>query len=233
MSVQDLKSLRPMRTKWAKDVAEMIADIYKVGPLTYPKIFQCDNCSEFKAEVTKLLEKHEARIQCVMTKYKHTHTAFVKALNKVLAERLFKEQDAQELNDPDKVSATWVRHLYGLVDELNDMQTQMTGMKPKDAIKLNQVPLVNRENYPPEDTLPEDRLYCYLLQPGEEHDDQQHRAMDRMWSKKTYRLREIVEEPGNQVMYFLKDGPERAFVSEELMLIPEDTKLPPDYIQNW
>ena len=37
-----------------------------------------------------------------MTKYKHTHTAFVEALNKILAERLFKVQDAQELNDPRK-----------------------------------------------------------------------------------------------------------------------------------
>ena len=36
----------------------MIANIYKVGPLTYPKVFQCDNGSEFKAGVTKLLEKH-------------------------------------------------------------------------------------------------------------------------------------------------------------------------------
>ena len=61
----------------------------------------------------------------------------------------------------------------------------MIGMKPKDAIKLNQVPLVNRENYPPEDTLPDDGLYHYLLQPGEEHDDQRHRAIDRIWSKKT------------------------------------------------
>ena len=119
------KVMRPMRTKQAKYIAEMIADIYKVGPLTYPKIFQYDNGSKFKAEVTKLLEKHEVRIQCTMTKYKHTHTAFVKALNKMLAERLFKVQDAQELNDPNKVSATWVRHLYGLVDELNDTQTQM------------------------------------------------------------------------------------------------------------
>ena len=34
---------RLLRTKYARDVAEMIADIYKVGPLTYPKIFQCDN----------------------------------------------------------------------------------------------------------------------------------------------------------------------------------------------
>ena len=110
----------------------------------------------------------------------------------------------------------------------------MTGMKPKDVIKLNQVPLVNRENYPPEDTLPEDdRLYRYLLQPGEEHDDQRERAMDRIWSKETYRLREIVEDSGNRVMYYLKDGPERAFVKEELMLIPEDTELPPDYVQKF
>ena len=115
----------------------MIADIYKVGPLTYPKIFQCDNGSEFKAEVTKLLEKHDVRIQLKTTKYKHTHTAFVEALNKILIERLFKVQDAQELNDPDKVSATWEKHLYGLVDELNDTETQMTGMKPSDVIKLN------------------------------------------------------------------------------------------------
>ena len=180
---------RPLRTKQAKDMAEMIANIYKVGPLTYPKIFQCDNGCEFKAEVTKLPGKHEVRIQQATTKYGHTHTAFIKALNKMLAERLFKVQDAQELNDPDKVSATWVRHLYGLVDELNDTETQMTGMKPKDAIKLNQVPLVNRENYPEEDTLPEDGLYRYLLQPGEEHDDQWHRATDRISSKKAYRSR--------------------------------------------
>ena len=141
--------MRALRTEQAKDVADMIADIYKVGPLTYPKIFQCDNGSKFKAEVTRMLEKHEVRIQHSMTKYKHTHKAFVEALNKILTERLFKVQDAQELNDPDKVSATWVKHLYGLVDELNDTETQMTGMKLKDAIKLNQVPLVNQENYPP------------------------------------------------------------------------------------
>ena len=34
-------------------------------------------------------------------------------------------------------------------------------------------------------------------------------------------------------MYYLLDGPERAFVSEELMLIPEETELPPDYVQEW
>ena len=68
------KVARPLRTKLVKDVAEMIADIYKVGPLTYPSTFQWDNGSEFKADVTKLLEKHVVKIQCVTTKYKHTHS---------------------------------------------------------------------------------------------------------------------------------------------------------------
>ena len=192
---------RPLRTKQARDVAEMIADIYKVGPLTYPSTFQCDNGSEFKGEVTKMLEKQEVKILQVTTKYAHTHTAFVEALNETLPERLFKVQDAQELNDPERVSSRWVKHLYGLVDELNDTTTEMIGMKPKDAIKLDEVPLVTRESYPEEDTLPEDGLYRYLLQPGEEHDDQRRRATDR-------RLREIMESPGNCVMYYLLDGHE-------------------------
>ena len=226
------KVARPLRTKQAKDVAEMIAYIYEVEPLKYPKIFQCDNGSEFKGDVTKMLEKNEVKIRRVTAKYKHTHTAFVKALNKILAERLFKVQDAQELNDPEKVSR-WVKHLYGLVDELNDTETEMIRMKPKDAIKLKEVSLVAREAYPSEEVLPEDGSYRYLLQPGKEHDDQWHRVTDRIWSKASYRLREIAENPGNRVMYYLANGPERAFVLEELMLIPEDTELPPDYIQEW
>ena len=127
-SASRFKVARPLRTIQERDVAEMIADIYKVGPLRYPKIFQCDNGSEFKGEVTKTLEKQEVKIQRVTTKYKHTNTAFVEALNKILAERLFKVRDAQELNDPEKVSSRWVKHLYGLVDELNDTETELIGI---------------------------------------------------------------------------------------------------------
>ena len=75
-----------LRTKQAKDVADMITDISKVGPVTYPKMLQCDNGSEFKAEVTSISEKHEVKIQHTMTKYKHTHTAFVKALKNINTE---------------------------------------------------------------------------------------------------------------------------------------------------
>ena len=69
-----------------KDIAYMIADIYMVGPLTYPKVFQCDTGSKFKAGVTKLLKQYGVMIQYITTKYRHTHTAFIKALNKLPAE---------------------------------------------------------------------------------------------------------------------------------------------------
>ena len=107
----------------------------------------------------------------------------------------------------------------------------MIGMSLKEATELKKVPLV--DSYHPEDKLREDGLYHCLLQTGEKHDDQHKRATDRIWSKKTYRFSKIVEDSGNQVMYYLSDGPERAFVSEELMCIPKDTELPPDYIQKW
>ena len=42
-----------------------------------------------------------------------------------------------------------------------------------------------------------------------------------------------MENPANRVMYYPEDGPERTFVKEELMLIPEDKELPPDYVQKW
>ena len=42
-----------------------------------------------------------------------------------------------------------------------------------------------------------------------------------------------MQEPGNRVMYYLKDGPEWAFVWEGLMLIPEEMELPPEYVKDW
>ena len=58
-------------------------------------------------------------------------------------------------------------------------------------------------------------------------------ATDLIWSKNTYRLDRTVQEPGNRVLYYLQDGPDRAFVHEELMHIPENTQVPPDWVSEW
>ena len=116
--------------------------IYKKGDVSkYPKMFQCDNGSEFKNEVAKLLEKHSVEIRRETTKHKHTHTVFVEAFNKEFTKLLFKPMDAQELQDPEEVSTVWVKNLNKNVNKMNNTVSSRIGMKPKDAIRLNTLPL--------------------------------------------------------------------------------------------
>ena len=99
----------------------MLEVIYKKSSVfKYPKLFQCDNGSDFKSDVTKLLKKHNADIRRTTTKCKHTRTAFLEAFNKELAKQLFKPMDAQELQDPEKISAIWVKNLGSIVDKMNN-----------------------------------------------------------------------------------------------------------------
>ena len=87
--------------------------------------------------------------------------------------------------------------------------------------------------YEPEKTASTDGLYRYLLEPGEENSDSKRRATDNIWSRETFRLDRIIENPGQRVLYYLEDGPKRAFVREELMLIPENTQKPPEWVEKW
>ena len=75
--------------------------IKRVVCLNIPRYF--NNDSEFKSDVTKLLERHNVNIRRTRTKYKDIHIAFVEAFNKELAKQLFKTMDAPVFQDPRKV----------------------------------------------------------------------------------------------------------------------------------
>ena len=225
------KASRPLKTKKASEVAEMLQDIYKKGPLRYPKEFHVDNGTEFKADVLKLMKTHDVKVVSATTKYHHNFTAFVERFNKTLAERLFKAQDAQELQNPTKYSRIWVKYLQKAVTRLNSEKTRMLGMTPAKAVKLDSVELKVKP-YPEEKVLPEDGLYRYLYQPGELEGGDRRRATDKIWSRNTFRLDRIIENLGQRVLYYLTDGP-RAFVREELMQIPEGTEVPPEWVGEW
>ena len=222
---------RPLKTKKAKEVAEMFKDIYKKGPLKYPEELHVDSGTEFKGEVLKLMKENNVPVKSVVTKYHHSFTAFVENFNKQLAMMLFKPQDAQELRSG-KDSKIWVKNLMKFVTKLNNRKLDRTKMTPSKAIKLENVELKIKP-YEPEDVAPVDGLYRYLLEPGEENSDSKRRATDNIWSRGTFRLDRIIENPGQRVLYYLDEGPKRAFVREELMLIPEDTQKPPELVKDW
>ena len=61
---QDTRLPGPLELKKSSEVAFVLEVIYKKGGVfKYPKVFQCDNGTEFKNEVTKLLEKHNVDIR--------------------------------------------------------------------------------------------------------------------------------------------------------------------------
>jgi len=222
---------RPLKTKKASEVAGMFKDIYRKGPLKFPEELHVDSGTEFKGDVLKLMKENNVSVKSVVTKYHHSFTAFVENFNKILAVMLFKPQDAQELQSGED-SKIWVKNLMKFVTKLNNRKLKRIKMMPSKAIKLENVELKVKP-YKPEDVAPADGLYRYLLEPGEENQDTKRRATDNNWSRKTFRLDRIIENPGQRVLYYFAEGPERAFVREELMLIPENTELPPESVQNW
>ena len=226
------KVARLLRTKTSSEVAFVLKAIYKKGGVVkYPKVFQCGYGSEFKNKVTKLLEKHNAEIRRATAKYRHTHTAFVEAFNKELVKLLFEPMDAQGLQDPEEVSTIWVKNLNKIVNKISNTVSSMIDTKPKDAIKLDTIPLDKK--YPEETVLTKDGFYRYLYQPGEQHGDQKRQATNLIWSKNACRLDRIVQGPGNRVLYYLQDGPDRALIREELMHVSEDTQALPDWVSEW
>ena len=48
-----------------------------------------------------------------------------------------------------------------------------------------------------------------------------------------YSLDRLVQEPGNRVLHYLQDGPNRAFVREELMNISEETQVLSEWVSEW
>ena len=92
--------------------------------------------------------------------------------------------DAQELQDPEKVSTIWVTNLNKTLNKMNSTVSSMISIKPNDAIRH----CSTTQAYPEETVLPEDGSYRYLYQPGEQHADQKRRATDPIWSKNTNRI---------------------------------------------
>ena len=57
--------------------------------------------------------------------------------------------DAQELQDPEKVSIIWVKNLNKIVNKMNKTKSLMTDMKPKDAINLSTGQNIQKKPYYP------------------------------------------------------------------------------------
>jgi len=65
-----------------------------------------------------------------------------------------------------------------------------------------------------------------FVQPGELEGGVK-RATDPIWSLKVYSIEKSFTKPNQPVLYYLRDGPQRGFVREELLVVRPNTTLPP------
>ena len=227
------KEAEPLTSKNSDEVAKAFLTIYKRSPLTWPEMLQVDPGREFMGAVTKEMEKHKTFIRRGRVEI-HRDQAIVERFNRTLAERLFGHQYAVEMRLPEgQRSTAWVQRLSRVVSALNNEETQLTGKKPAVAIKEKAV--FSKPSTPylrpvgkKEKLLPPLVQVRYLYQPGELEGGTQKRATDPIWSLKVFSIERSFTKHEQPVLYYLRDGPKRGFVREELLVVPPNTQLPPE-----
>ena len=225
------KEAQPLTSKNSNEVAKAFKTIYTRGPLKWPQILQVDPGREFMGAVTKEMENHKTSIRRGHPEI-HRDQAIVERFNRTLAEHLFGHQYAVEMRSNEGQRSTeWVKRLPSVVSALNNQVTRLIGMKPATAIKKKNVYAEPSTKYLRPVGLNEKKLpptvnVRYLYEPGELEGGTK-RATDPIWSLKVYNIERSFIKPNQPVLYYLRDGPKRGFVREELLVVPPNTTLPP------
>ena len=240
------KEAEPLTSKESAEVATAFSKIYK-RVLKWPKLLQVDPGREFVGEVNKLMNSKNVKIRRG-EKGLHRSQAIVERFNRTLAVKLFGHQCAQEYlsaaassKSSNARSREWVARLPDVIKALNNEPTRLpqnVGQKPADAIKLPEVKHLSSKSRPKtkvEHLLPRGVKVRYLYQPGELEGGERRRATDPIWSLNTYEISQVM--PHSQpIVYYLhhrtnSPAPKRSFVREELLVIPDDTQLPPSTLK--
>ena len=212
------KEAEPLKKKTAFNTTNAILRIYERSPLNFPKLIMCDKGREFMGEFSTLMKERGTRIERSFNKKK---VAFVERFNRTLAERVFAHQYAKEISEG-KTNREWVEGLPAFVRSINGEETRLIGMKPIEAIKLDNVPQPEYERV--SEMLPIDSLVRYLYKPGEEQGDTRYRATDPIWSVDVFSIDEIHASENQPAVYTLQGIDERTFTEEQLQVVPPDTE---------
>ncbi|GET02259.1 hypothetical protein RCL_jg21887.t1 [Rhizophagus clarus] len=165
----------------------------------------------------------------------------VERFNRTFQERFYSILDAYDLLDASS-DIIELEDLPGVIDsiieDLNNSVTRLIGITPAKAIKKKRVNAKpSKPRHGPmgydEERLSYDDSVLYLLDPSE-YEGGRRRATDMNWSPQVYHIKKLLVQKNQPVLYWLIDNegnsPERSFVHEELLVIPHDTELPPQWV---
>ncbi|RHZ49278.1 hypothetical protein Glove_526g19 [Diversispora epigaea] len=168
------------------------------------KLVMTDKGSKFKGDFEKLLKKH------------------VQELILLFSQR----------------SRVWQINLPIIYALLNDTIIRLIGMTSNKACKKKHVYVKSSKPRNGPMGFDEKRLSYnvsvrYLLKPGE-LESGRRRATNCNWSPQIYHIKELLIQKNQPILYWLIDdngiGSKRSFVMEEILEIPANSELPPQWI---
>ena len=207
-----------LTSKESQEVSGALSRIYS-RHLKFPETLIVDPGREFFGSVTKLMEKHNVKIQRSEAK-NHRAQAFVERANRTLSEKIFSVQSSEEMITGE-YSRKWVKDLPLIIKSINEQRIRLTKKeytpkKYKRVVGLKEI------------RLPPSVQVRYLYAPGEFEGGEKRRATDAVWSFGIHDIGRVIVSENQPVLYYLlNDAPKRGFVREELQVVPENTVLPP------
>ena len=239
------KEAEPVRDKSAAAVLAALTKIYKPSrsPLRWPSILHVDSGKEFMGAFARAAEQNGSRIRRVVGDgkggYNHRAQAIVERFNRTLAERIFAAQYATELDEAARGrrvrSTAWIGSLKEIIADLNaDLgHTKKAFHVPSAAearVSARKAVAADKKTAP-EKVLPAGVTVRYLYEAGEaEEGEKRRRATDPIWSTDTYHIARSVSAALRPTLYYLapaetgsngeRPPPTRAFVREELLVVP-------------
>lgn len=212
------KAARPVSSRRAEETAAAFQDIMTNDAyMKWPELLITDSGGEFKGATKALMTENGVRQRWTETGH-HRSQCMVEAFNRDLAARLFRGQYKMELESGES-NSEWVARLQPVVTDMNNTVTDEIRMKPADAVKLVQVPIVKlprrdeaaaQESLDPPPLRVGDLVYYSINWESEDGDPRKRRYTDPRWNPRPVRIQSIVRAPpevgrGREVsLYYLE-----------------------------
>ena len=213
---------RPLTGKTADIVKDAILNIYEKGSrLEWPKELHVDDGSEFKGVFAETMKDRDVLLHIAQPN-RHSQQAIVEAVNHVIGKLLYEKMNEAEF-ETGETSREWVKHLDGVINEINKKRKKMPNVKPIDASKPPKPEYLNKSQKPVEILEEGQHVRVALDAPRGIAENEKligrFRASDIRYENKIRTIERVILEPQSPVRYLVSGKNDVSYTRSQLMVV--------------
>lgn len=204
------------------DVIEAFKQIFSRDYLKFPKFITFDQGSEFGSDVKEYFNKHNTIVKYALTG-RHRQVANVERANQKISKILLRRMANEDLVHGEEGNNNWVSDLHELIDVLNQHKKKPLTKEIYDE------PLID-DNNSKMLTIGENvrlQLDYPINNTSEQRLHGKFREGDARWTKKTYKITDLLLKPGFPPMY-LTDAKDNVARTKNQLNVVSKNEIQPD-----